>query len=51
MGDEPEVEYWKCGKDFCDICGDCLACEGGMVTWRNSDTGENGQACFRCLGL
>lgn len=24
----PDDELWVCGADFCDRCGDCLACYG-----------------------
>lgn len=23
----------ECGRDFCDACGDCLACYGGDPCW------------------
>ena len=26
----------KCGVDFCDACGDCLACEWEDPCWGNS---------------
>lgn len=25
----PDGELWVCGNDFCDRCGDCMACFGG----------------------
>lgn len=30
-----------CGKDFCDTCGDCLAC-----FWEDDCNGEEGQNHF-----
>jgi hypothetical protein len=30
----------ECSKDFCDGCGDCLACYGGMACYRTDPPDE-----------
>lgn len=27
----------ECGEDFCDLCGDCLSCEGDTECLSSSD--------------
>ena len=31
----------KCGKDYCEDCGDCLACNAGYTCYLNDDDGEH----------
>jgi hypothetical protein len=33
----PDDELWVCGSDFCDQCGDCLACYGSDPCYNNPD--------------
>lgn len=28
---------WRCGEDFCELCGDCLWCYGGDPCALNDD--------------
>lgn len=38
----PDGEWWACGNDFCDRCGDCMACFGGDACYGGGiDHGEH----------
>lgn len=32
----PDDELWACGNDFCDRCGDCMACYGDDACYAGS---------------
>lgn len=35
------MSSYVCGEDFCDACGDCLACYGGDVCYGQDPPGEH----------